>query len=101
VKEVPVAVNKGVMSGSKTKAPKETSAKPIRKTVAVPGKLGQIAPLEVSGFKLAAPRRAAKVTTQTIEQRLGAKANIADTKVFATRRLGQMSRDERRELLFG
>ncbi len=96
-----MAANKGVMSGSKAKAPKEISTKPIRKTVAVPGKLSRIAPLEVSGFKLAAPRRTAKVTRQTIEQRLEAKANIADTKVFATRSLGQMTRDERRKLLFG
>ena len=49
----------------------------------------------------AASRRGTKRAANTIEQNLEDKAAAADTKIFAGRSLGQMSREERRKLLFG
>ena len=44
-------------------------------------------------------RRVAPV--ETIEARLDRKANVADTKTFATASLGQITREQRHKLLYG
>jgi hypothetical protein len=38
---------------------------------------------------------------ETIEARLERKAAVADTKAFATKSLGQMTREQRHKLLYG
>jgi hypothetical protein len=48
---------------------------------------------------LAKRRRAASV--ESIESRLERKAVVADSKTFATKSLGQMTREQRHKLLYG
>lgn len=78
--------------GSKDKAPNVTGAKINSKT----GIVAVAYPL-----KAAATCRVSKPAAKTIEQRLEDKAAIADTKVFVSPSLGQMSRVARRKFLFG
>jgi hypothetical protein len=47
------------------------------------------------------PKRRRAIVVETIEARLERKANIADTKTFATDSLGQMTREKRHKLLYG
>lgn len=49
--------------------------------------------------KSSKPRREGAV--ETIEARLQRKATEADTKTFATKSLGQMTREKRHKLLYG
>jgi hypothetical protein len=41
------------------------------------------------------------VSVETIEARLNRKAEVADTKTFATKSLGQLTREQRHKLLYG
>lgn len=87
-----MAVKKKVVGGTKGNAQKVIGAKRG-------SKIGIVAAVYV--LKAAARRRVSKPVAETIEQRLEGKAALADTKIFASRSLGQMSREERRKLLFG
>jgi hypothetical protein len=46
-------------------------------------------------------KRSRAVAVETIEARLVRKATVADTKTFATKSLGQMTREKRHKLLYG
>jgi len=87
-----VAVKKKLIGGAKGKAQEVTGAKINPQT----GIVAAAYPLNA-----AAPRRVSKPAARTIEHRLEDKAAVADTKVFASPSLGQMSREARRKLLFG
>jgi uncharacterized protein YaiL (DUF2058 family) len=61
---------------------------------------GEMQPAGVLAAKKS-PKRRRTVAVETIEARLAGKAEVADTKAFATMSLGQMTREKRHKLLYG
>ena len=68
-----------------------------KKTLSFTGKMHYAGVLTA---KKSSKRRRA-VAVETIEARLERKATVADTKTFATKSLGQMTREKRHKLLYG
>ena len=56
--------------------------------------------MRCAGVLVATKRRRA-TSVETIEARLERKAEVADTKTFVTKSLGQMTREQRHKLLYG
>ncbi len=87
-----MAVKKKSISGTSGGAQKITGAKNSTKTGIV-----------TAVYKLdpATPPIISRPAEKTIEHQLEDKAAAADTKIFTSPSLGQMSREARRKLLFG